>query len=201
MLQAAALVLAVAAAQEAVPVRLPYLQTVERYGPGTEEYAVLALRQLELDNASQAFDELDRACVKEGARSCAPRDVLRAGFDVRYRILLGWSRLYPRVVAIHIEALVASNPVTERDAMSVHRNVILRLIARLDDLAGRGAAPAGVCRFRRGGRARRAGATGCPRATGRRRAAASAGRAAGCGPAAPRRPNRRRRSPRPARGR
>jgi hypothetical protein len=140
LLLAAAAVLALAA-QEAVPVRLPYLQTIEEYGPGTEEHAVLALRQLQLDSASQAFDELDRACVKEGARSCAPRDVLRAESEVRHRILVRWDRLYPRVVAIHIEALVASNPVTERDAMTVHRNVILRLIARLDDLADRSGSP------------------------------------------------------------
>lgn len=143
MLLAAAVVLALGA-QEAVPVRLPYLQTVEEYGPGTEAHAVLALRRLDLESASQAFDELDRACVKEGARSCAPRDVLRSEFPVRHRILLGWSRLYPRVLAIHIEALVAANPVTERRAMVVHRNVILRLIARLDDLAARGGAPAAL---------------------------------------------------------
>jgi tetratricopeptide (TPR) repeat protein len=142
MLQAAALVLAVAAAQETATVRVPYVQIVEQYGPGTEERAVLALRRLDLDSPSQAFDELDRRCVEAGARSCAPKDVLRAGTDVRHRILVDWGRLYPRVLAIHIEALVASHAVTEREAMAVHRNVILRLIARLDDLAERGGAPA-----------------------------------------------------------
>lgn len=135
MIQAATLVLALAA-QDAVPARLSYLRTVERYGPGTEEYAVTALRQLDLTSASQAFEELDRACVRDGARSCAPGDVLRGGF--RARIVAEWSRLYPRVLAIHVEALVASNPVTEGKAIAVHRGVILRLIARLDDLAARG---------------------------------------------------------------
>jgi tetratricopeptide (TPR) repeat protein len=139
MLQAAALVLALAAAQEAVPVRLPYLQIVEEYGPGTEEHAVLALRRLDLEKPQQVFDELDRACVKDGASPCEPGVVLRGGF--RQRILARWARLYPRVLAIHIEALVASNPVTEGKAIAVHRGVILRLIARLDDLARLGGAP------------------------------------------------------------
>lgn len=138
MLQAAAMVLAVAAAQEPVPVRLPYVQIVEQYGPGTEERAVIALRRLALESPSQVFDELDRSCLKEGARSCVPRDVLGSGNDVRHRTLLRWRQLYPRVLAIHIEALVASNPVTEGRTIAVHRGVILRLIARLDDLDERG---------------------------------------------------------------
>jgi tetratricopeptide (TPR) repeat protein len=131
------------AGQPALPVRATYLDAVRRYGAGTERDAVLALRALPLSDPAQVFDALDRACVDEGARSCAPRDVLKAAAGVRERILLDWRRIYPRVLAIHIEALVACNPVTERDAMAVHRNVVLRLIARLEDLEQRGgSAPA-----------------------------------------------------------
>jgi tetratricopeptide (TPR) repeat protein len=102
------------AAQPSVQPRSPYLDAVRRYGPGTEDEAILALRALRLRDADQVFEELD------GKANAAATS----------------RRLYPRALALHVEALATCDPTTELAAMRLHLTVLLRLIARIEQ-AGR----------------------------------------------------------------
>jgi predicted negative regulator of RcsB-dependent stress response len=139
----AVVMVAALAGQPAAPVRSPYLDAVRRYAAGSEPEAVLALRALRLDHADQAFAELDRRiCVAAGARSCAPRDLGALARDARARLLTTWRRLYPRALAIHVEALASCDPATEHGEMDVHRAILVRLAARVDEIAREPGTPA-----------------------------------------------------------
>ena len=134
----AAVVMAAALAlQPAAPGPAAYLDVLRQYGPKTERAALLALVALELDKPQQVFTALDRACQAQGARSCAPRDLPTLKADVRARVIRTWQQLYPRVLAVHVEALAASDPVDGLAAHVFHRAVLVRLNERLEDIARR----------------------------------------------------------------
>jgi len=133
-----AVVMAAAMAlQPGAPAPVTYLDVVRQYGPKTERAALLALDALGLDDPQQVFAALDRACQAEGARSCSPRDLPTLKADVRARVIHTWQWLYPRVLAVHVEALAASDPVDGLAAHVFHRAVLVRLNERLEEIARR----------------------------------------------------------------
>lgn len=114
----------------------PYLDAVRRYGPGREADAVAALRALALRTPGEVFAELDdRVCASARAASCDPRSLVAAGIAARDLVNAQWRQLYPRALALHIEALAAGHPEVERAAMAVDRAVVLRLVVRLEQIA------------------------------------------------------------------
>ena len=106
MMQALALVV-VLAAQNPAP-RSPYIDAVARYGPGTEREAVARVDALRLRDVDRVFEELDLVCAAQGARTCLPHDLENVGPEVRDRVAATWRQLYPRVMAVHAEALVTT---------------------------------------------------------------------------------------------
>jgi tetratricopeptide (TPR) repeat protein len=136
MLFGHAVVVIVLAAQPSVQVRSPYLDAVRRYGPGTEREAIVALRAVRLRDADQVFEELDaKVCAAVGARGCAPKQLIAASRESQAKVAATWRRLYPRALALHVEALAACDPTAEAGAIRLHRAVLIRLIARIDLLA------------------------------------------------------------------
>ena len=121
--------------------RTPYLDAVARYGPGTEREALGLLSVLRLPDADRVFEELDRVCAAQGARTCMPRDVEQAGPDVRGRVAGTWRQLYPRVMALHADALVDAGTRRDPGGVGLHSAVLLRLAARCEDIAHRPHAP------------------------------------------------------------
>jgi len=114
----------------------PYLDVVRRYGPGHETESLAKLDALGLTTPDQVFAELDgRVCAAAGAASCEPRSLVNAGSDARERVDAQWRRLYPRALALHVEALAAGDPDRDRAAMAVHRRVLLRMVVRLEQIA------------------------------------------------------------------
>ena len=104
-------VVALLAAQPAAAVRSPYLDVVRRYGSGHRAPGRLtALAALRLSKPDQVIDELDtahlhsarRAIVRRAGGSRPARDDVR-GADTR-RVAI---HLYPRALALHVEALAA----------------------------------------------------------------------------------------------
>ncbi len=142
MLQTLVLVAAIAAQTPAA--RTPYIDAVASYGPGTERQAVAALLALRLRDVDRVFEELDRVCATQGARTCMPRDLEKAGPDVRDRVAGTWRQLYPRVMAVHAEALVAAGTMRDGTGVALHSGVLLRLAARCDEIAGRAGSPMAV---------------------------------------------------------
>ena len=139
MMQALALVVVLAAQHPAA--RSPYLDAVTRYGPGTERQAVAMLLALRLRDVDRVFEELDRVCAAQGARTCLPRDLENVGADVRDRVAGTWRQLYPRVMAVHVEALVTTGTMRDVTGVGLHSGVLLRLAARCDEIARRADAP------------------------------------------------------------
>ena len=136
MMQALALVVVLAAQNPAA--RSPYIDAVARYGPGTERQAVATLLALRLRDVDRVFEELDRVCAAQGARTCMPRDLEKVGPDVRDRVAGTWRQLYPRVMAVHAEALVTAGTTRDGTAgVALHSGVLLRLAARCDEIARR----------------------------------------------------------------
>lgn len=127
MLLAFTAAVAILALQPAAAVRSPYLDAVRRYGPGTEREALVALHALQLRDADQVFEELDDTIAR---RESPAKAVAR------------WRRLYPRALALHIEALAACDPIADRAAVRLHLNVLLRLVARIEQVARDERAPA-----------------------------------------------------------
>ena len=128
-------VVALLAAQPAAAVRSPYLDAVRLYGPGQEARAMTAFHGLRLRNADEVFEALDdRLCRAVGARSCQPRDLIAAGPKASTAVILSWRSLYPRAVALHVEALAACHP-TDLASTRLHLTVVLGLIDRLEQLA------------------------------------------------------------------
>ena len=121
--------------------RTPYLDAVARYGPGTEREALGLLSLLRLRDVDRVFEELDRACAAQGARTCMPRDVEQAGPDVRGRVAGTWRQLYPRVMALHADALVDAGTRRDPAGVGLHSAVLLRLAARCEEIAHRPGAP------------------------------------------------------------
>ena len=119
MLFGTALVI-LALAQPSVQTRSPYLDAVDRYGPGTEREAILALQALRLRDADQVFDELDRKIARRESPAKAAAT---------------WRRLYPRALALHVEALAACDPIADVAAMRLHLKVLLRLVVRIEQVA------------------------------------------------------------------
>jgi tetratricopeptide (TPR) repeat protein len=113
--------------QPPAPARSPYLDVVRAYGPGTEREAILALDALRLRDADQVFAELDDTI----ARRESPANALAT-----------WRRLYPRALALHVEALAACDPTADLAAMRLHLNVLLRLVVRIEQVARDQRAPA-----------------------------------------------------------
>jgi len=129
-------IVALLAAQPSVAVRSPYLEAVRRYGPGTEAEAIAALRAIRLRDADQVFEELDgRVCAAVGARGCMPQQLVDAGRESQKKVAVTWRRLYPRALALHVEALAACDPVREGAAMRLHLTVLLRLVVRIEQIA------------------------------------------------------------------
>ncbi len=129
-------VVALLSGPPAAAVRSPYLDAVRRYGPGTEREAILALQALRLREADQVFEELDaKVCASVGARSCLPHHLIAAGRDAQRRVALTWRRLYPRALALHVEALASCDPTADVAAMRLHMTVLLRLIVRIEQVA------------------------------------------------------------------
>lgn len=123
-------------ARAALPVQSPYLDAVRHYGPGTERQAIAALNALRLRNADQVFAELDdRVCTAAGAFSCTPVSLVRAGIEARERVAATWRQLYPRALGLHVEALASTERVRDARALDVHRNVLLRMFTRLEEIA------------------------------------------------------------------
>lgn len=132
----AALVAGQPADRAALPVRSPYLDAVRRYGPGTESEAVAALHRVRLRDPDLVFEELDdRVCKAAGAFSCTPASLVRAGIEARERVAATWRQLYPRALALHVEALASTEVTGDVPGLDVHRLVLLRLIRRLDEIA------------------------------------------------------------------
>ena len=135
MLFGAVVVLALAA-QPSVQTRSPYLDAVRRYGPGTEREAIVALLALRLRDADEVFEELDgKICAAVGARGCLPHQLVAAGRESQAKVAATWRRLYPRALALHVEALAACDPTAEFAAMRLHLTVLLRLIVRIEQMA------------------------------------------------------------------
>ena len=107
-------------ALQPAPARSPYLDIVRGYGPGTEREAVIALHALRMRDADRVFEELDEKI----ARRESPANAVAT-----------WRRLYPRALALHVEALAACDPTTDLAAMRLHVNVLLRLVVRLEQMA------------------------------------------------------------------
>ena len=120
-------IVAVLAAQPSVAVRSPYLDAVRRYGPGTEREAIAALQALRLRDADQVFEELDeKICAAVGARGCLPHQLVAAGRESQKQVAATWRRLYPRALALHVEALAACDPSADVAAMRLHLTVLLQ---------------------------------------------------------------------------
>jgi tetratricopeptide (TPR) repeat protein len=142
-------IVAVLAAQPAVAVHSPYLDAVRRYGPGTEREAIAALQALRLRNADQVFEELDdKICAAVGMQGygdaigrharvfyCLPQQLADASRESQQQLAATWRRLYPRAVALHVEALAACDPTADFAAMRFHLTVLLRLVVRIEQLA------------------------------------------------------------------
>ena len=133
MMQTLALVVVLAVQTPAA--RTPYLDAVASYGPDTERQAVATVLALRLRDVDRVFEELDRVCAAQGARTCMPRDLERVGPDVRDRVAGTWRQLYPRVMAVHAEALVAAGTMRDGTGVGLHSGVLLRLAARCDEIA------------------------------------------------------------------
>ena len=133
---AAVALMTATAAQPPATVRPPYLDAVRQYGPGTEDRAVLTVLALPLDSSKEAVASLDAGlCRLAGARSCDAGALARLDRRGRGR-LAGLRRAYhPRALALHVEALAASDPLADAGHISVHREIVLRLIDRLAALA------------------------------------------------------------------
>jgi tetratricopeptide (TPR) repeat protein len=132
----AALVAGQPAGRAALPVQSPYLDAVRRYGPGTEGEAVAALHRLRLRDPDLVFEALDdRVCTAAGAFSCTPVSLVRAGIEARERVAATWRQLYPRALALHVEALASTEVTGDVPGLDVHRLVLLRLIRRLEEIA------------------------------------------------------------------
>jgi tetratricopeptide (TPR) repeat protein len=124
------------AGRAALPVQSPYLDAVRRYGAGTEHEAIAALNALRLRDPDRVFEELDdRVCTAAGAFSCTPVSLVRAGTEARERVAATWRQLYPRALALHIEALASTDLTRDVPALDLHRTVLLRLIRRLEEIA------------------------------------------------------------------
>jgi tetratricopeptide (TPR) repeat protein len=129
-------IVAVLAAQPSVAIRSPYLDAVRLYGPGTEREAIAALQALRLRDADQVFEELDeKICAAVGARGCLPRQLVNASRDSQRKVAATWRRLYPRALALHVEALAACDPTADFAAMRLHLTVLLRLVVRIEQMA------------------------------------------------------------------
>ncbi len=125
----------------------PYLDVVARYQPGAERDAIVALAALRLRDVDRVFEALDRACRADGAKSCQPRDLEGASPDVRDRVIARWRLAYPRVLALHAEALVAAGSTRDAAGVSFHIGVLVRLAARCEEIARRPDAAAAVARL------------------------------------------------------
>ncbi len=136
LLTAASVVLVLAAGQPSVRTASPYLDAVRGYGPGTEKEAIVALRTLRLRDADEIFEELDgKICAAVGAQGCLPHQLVAAGRESQAKVAATWRRLYPRALALHVEALAACDPTTDMAAMRLHLTVLLRLIVRIEQVA------------------------------------------------------------------
>jgi tetratricopeptide (TPR) repeat protein len=129
-------VAALLAGQPGVAVRSPYLEVVRHYGPGTEAQAMAALHALRLRDPDDVFAELDdKVCGAAGARSCHPDHLTAAGRQSQRTVARTWRQLYPRALALHVDALATSDPTREADAIRLHRLVVVRLVERIERVA------------------------------------------------------------------
>ena len=65
-----------------------------------------------------------------------PRDLERVGPTCSATVSPGtWRQLYPRVMAVHAEALVAAGTTRDVQGRGLHSGVLLRLAARCDEIA------------------------------------------------------------------
>jgi tetratricopeptide (TPR) repeat protein len=66
---------------------------------------------------------------------CLPRQLAEASRESQQKLAATWRRLYPRAVALHVEALAACDPTADFAAMRLHLTVLLRLVVRIEQLA------------------------------------------------------------------
>ena len=126
----------VLALQPPAAARSPYLDVVRGYGPGTEAASVVALAALRVSDADAVLDQLDRrVCAAAGARGCAWKDRQAAGEDVARRVQAAWRLLYPRALALHVEALALADPLARDGATEAHRVIVHALIRRIGAIA------------------------------------------------------------------
>ena len=133
--------------------RSPYLDAVRAYGTGAEAEAIGAVAALRIDRPSRVTDELDlRLCRAVGARSCQTTDLARLDAERRAALFALWRGLYPRALAVHIGVLGGLHPARDADALAAQRAVVLRLIARIDEIAALGDVADDFSRFATAGR-------------------------------------------------
>ena len=125
-----------------VALRSPSLDAVRRYGPGTEREAIVALQALRLRDADEVFEELDEKNVAavgvdgvvnllgQRVRGCRPQQLVGLSRESQTKVAATWRRLYPRALALHVEALAACNPTADFADMRLHLTVLLRLVVR-----------------------------------------------------------------------
>jgi tetratricopeptide (TPR) repeat protein len=143
----------VLALQPSAPARSPYLDVVRGYGPGTEAASVAALAALRVADADAVLDHLDRrVCASAGARGCAWKDRQAAGVDIARRIQAAWRHLYPRALALHVEALAAADLLARDNATEDHRVIVHALIRRIDEIAAEHGMAPGFASFATRGR-------------------------------------------------
>lgn len=144
------------AAQAGVAVpRSPYLDAVRAYGTGAdaEADAVRAVAALRIGRPSRVSDEIDdRLCRAAGARGCQPVDLARLEPERRAWLFATWRAMYPRAIAVHIRVLAGLHPARDTEALAVHRAVVLRLIARIDEIAAHRDVADDFARFAAAGR-------------------------------------------------
>jgi tetratricopeptide (TPR) repeat protein len=135
MLAGIALTVTLAGAQP--PASAAYMDAVRAYAPGSEARAVLAVQALRLDDPDDVVDGLDtRLCQSVGASSCHPATLKGLSDQARDRLAAVRRAFFPRALALHVEALAACDPMVDHQPAVVHREIVLRLIARLDAIAG-----------------------------------------------------------------
>jgi tetratricopeptide (TPR) repeat protein len=128
---------AVLGAQPA-PVRSPYLDAIQAYGAGADADAavVRAVSALRLNGPARIADALDLPlCRAVGARSCQAIDLARLEPERRAALFARWRSVYPRALAVHVELIGGLHPARDADALTAHRAIVLRLIARIDEIA------------------------------------------------------------------
>jgi tetratricopeptide (TPR) repeat protein len=146
-------VVALLAGQPAAAVRSPYLDALRAHGAGAERDAIATVALLWMHRPARVADEIDRRlCRAVGAPSCQPVDLARLDPERRAALFAMWRAFYPRALAVHIGVFGSLHPARDADALAGHRAVVLRLIARIDEIAAHPEVADDFARFATAGR-------------------------------------------------